>query len=154
IPLTDLGPLGSLNIGSMVAIKSPDGDPNKTMIIAGTGISFNIPLGASGAYVNTATDNGSTIVNAGIGFLRSIDGGRTWQVIDSSNNNVTVNPTTGVQTALPISSTLRNHLFSANGTFVNRVVADPTPVNGKYILYAAITTRGTNAQASGLFRST
>src|SRR2546426_12544394 len=29
IPLTDFGPLNSLNIGTMTAIASPDGDPNK-----------------------------------------------------------------------------------------------------------------------------
>ena len=45
IPLTNLGPLNSLNIGSLVAVASPDGDPNKTMILAGTGITNNLSTG-------------------------------------------------------------------------------------------------------------
>ena len=96
IPLTDLGPLNSLNIGTLTTIPSKDGDPNKTTILAGTGT----------AVAASVTDDNSNITNSGVGFLRSIDGGRTWQVIDSSNNNVTVNSSTGVQTALPVSSNL------------------------------------------------
>ena len=75
-------------------------------------------------------------------------------MIDSSNANVTVDPVTGVQTVPADQLTVAQHLFSANGTNVNKNVADPTPVDGKLIFYSAITTNGTNAAASGLFRST
>jgi subtilisin-like proprotein convertase family protein len=139
IPLTDLGPLSSLNIGSIAAVASPDGDPNKTTIIAGTGTS---------ATPGT-TSNNLPINESGVGFLRSTDGGRTWMVIDSSNVNISVNTVTGVQTPLPISSTLRNHLF--DGTAVNKVIIDPTPVDGKFVMYAALT--GPTAAQSGVFRS-
>ena len=139
VPLTDLGPLNGLNIGTITAVASPDGDPNKTTILAGTGT----------AVAASTTSNGLPITNSGIGFLRSTDSGRTWQVIDSSNANVSTDPVTLVQTALPISSTLRNHLF--DGTAVNKIVVDPTLLNGKFVIYAAIS--GTSAANSGLFRS-
>src|SRR5262249_13835535 len=132
IPLTNLGPLNSLNIGSLAAIPSPDGDPNKTMIIAGTGISNNLSTeGSAGATVNGTNSNGLEVNNTGVGFLRSMDGGRTWQVIDSTTGNVITNPTTHVQTAQPITSRTRDHLF--DGTFVNQLTVDPTPVNGQFI---------------------
>jgi subtilisin-like proprotein convertase family protein len=138
IPLTDLGPLNSLNIGTLAAIASPDGDPNKTLVLAGTGETTT----------TTFTSNTRPITNTGIGFLRSPDGGRTWQVIDSTNANVTVT-SSGVETALPINSPQRNHLFA--GTAVNRIVIDPTQLNGKFVIYAAID--GTSAANSGIFRS-
>ncbi len=140
IPLTDLGPLGSLNINTMTAVASTDGDPNKTIVMAGTG----------SAVANIANSNGLPVRRSGIGFLRSIDGGRTWQVIDSTKNNVNVDPVTQVQSATPISSLQRDHLF--DGTAINKIVVDSNPVNGVFIMYAAIS--GSTATNSGLFRST
>src|SRR5262249_18080533 len=99
--------------------------------------------------LGTVTSNGLPINNNGVGLLRSTDGGRTWMVIDSSNANVSVDPLTLAQTPLPIASTLRNHLFA--GTTVNKVLIDPTPVNGKFVIHAGIS--GPTATRSGLFRS-
>ncbi len=137
IPLTDLGPLDGLNINALTAIASPDGDPNKTLVIAGTGT----------APVPTVNSKNLPITNSGVGFLRSPDGGRTWQVIDSLSGNASVS--NGIFTVLPMSSPSRQHQFV--GTAVHKVVIDPTPLNGQFVMYAAI--EGTNATNSGVFRS-
>ncbi len=134
IPLTDLGPLNSLNINTLTAIASPDGDPNKTLVLAGTGT----------AVAANGTDERLPIINSGVGFLRSPDGGRTWQVIDSLQNNVVVNQLTGVQTANPIASpTPRDHVF--DGTAVNQIVIDPHPIqNNPSVPIVALVENGTS----------
>ncbi len=134
IPLTDLGPLNGLNINTLTAIASPDGDPNKTLVLAGTGT----------AVAATGTDERLAITNSGVGFLRSPDGGRTWQVIDSLQNNVVVNQLTGVQTATPIANpTPRDHVF--DGTAINQIVIDPHPIqNNPSVPILALVETGTS----------
>jgi subtilisin-like proprotein convertase family protein len=122
VPLTDLGPTYSLNIGSL-AVFGRNNDPNQTVIFAATG----------------EGDVGSS----GVGFLRSMDGGRTWQVLDSTTNV----DNNGV--VLPMAAAARDHLFVGATSF--KVAVDPTPlVNGQIAVYAALS--GSAAQG-GLWRS-
>lgn len=129
VPLTDLGPSNSLNVNH-IAILPRNNDPHQSIIFVGTG---------------------DTDANApGIGLLRSLDGGASWQVIDSTNQNFGSdgNP-------LPLSSSQRDHLFV--GTRVNKVVIDPTvlpeadPLNPKneYAVYIAVGGGG----IQGVYRS-
>ncbi len=84
VPLTDLGQGTSLNIGS-IAVFGRNNDPSQSIIFVATG-------------------EGST-GSGGVGFLRSLDGGQTWRLLDSTVN---VDATGAV---LPINSPLpRPHL--------------------------------------------
>jgi subtilisin-like proprotein convertase family protein len=75
VPLTDFGPNLSVNI-SNIALFTRNNDPNQTIIIASTGSPGDsaqlTPLGK--------------LSDRGVGFLRSMDGGQTWTLLDSSNN--------------------------------------------------------------------
>ena len=137
IPLTDFGPTNAVNIGS-IAIFPRNNDPSQSIIIAGTGD----PNG-------TGTGHGL----AGVGFLRSEDGGATWQLLDS-----TVNTETDGVTPLPIngpsptSGLTRNHTFL--DSFVYNVTFDPhLSVSGSVIVYAAVNGPTAASAASGLWRS-
>ena len=70
LPLTDFGPTNSLNIGS-IAIYPRNNDPCQSLILATTG---------------DPNGSGSGHGLAGVGFLRSLDGGATWQLVDSLNS--------------------------------------------------------------------
>ncbi len=126
IPLTNFGPTTGVNIGSITIIDR-NNDPNQSIIIAGTG------YGSALYGIGGNTSNG-------IGFIRSEDGGATWTLLDSSNNN------------LPFAQ--RDHIFasgsgSATGDTTFKVVADPNPQsNGNYIIYAAM-----SGPTGGLWRS-
>ena len=74
IPLTDFGPTSGLNIGS-IAVFGRNDDPSQSIIIAATGV-------ASSTYGIGGDDM------QGVGFLRSEDGGQTWTLLDSTNNNL------------------------------------------------------------------
>ena len=67
VNLTNFGPGNSLNTQS-IAVFGRNGDPNQSNIIVSTG-------------------EGS-IGSPGVGFLRSTDGGRTWEVLDSTDNSL------------------------------------------------------------------
>ncbi len=135
VPLTDLGPTDSLNIGS-IALIPINGNPAQTIIIAGTG-NGDISYFDTGEPVYYQGQVGST----GIGFLISKDGGKTWAVLDSSSNY------SSSGASLPMNSTQRNHIF--DGSIVEKVIADPTPLaNGNFVLFAAVS--GANG---GLYRS-
>lgn len=142
VPLTDLGPTYSLNISS-IAVMPVNNDPNQTFIIATTG------EGATGT--------------PGVGFLRSFDGGRTWQLLDSRAN------ADAAGTLLPVASTGpggRDHFFVGATSF--KVVIDPNVIDNKFVLYAAIADTPTiipgtdnaeaglpaNNAAGGIWRST
>ena len=128
IPLTDFGPTSSLNIGS-IAVFGRNNDPRQSIIIAGTG---------EGATTYNSTIGGNT--SQGVGFIISKNGGATWQLLDSTNNN------------LPFAS--RDHLFAGVngaglGTSTMKVVIDPRPTpDGNAIIYAALT-----GNQGGLWRS-
>ncbi len=128
VPLTDLGPSNSLNIANITVIPR-NNDPRQSILLVGTG--------------------DTTSGQRGIGLLRSVDGGATWQVIDSIAQNFDAqgNP-------LPMSSASRDHAFVQS--IVNKIAVDPTPINksannpgGDYIVYIAV---GPGA-AQGLYRS-
>ncbi len=147
IPLTAFGPTSGLYISSNCLFPR-NNDPNQTIIIAGTG---------DAATEGNNFFNGSVYgqSHAGVGFLKSMDGGATWTLLDSMNNN------------LPFAS--RDHFFSLGsvtnsgsvgvaptfngGVTIMKVVADPhlTP-NGSVILYAAVSANGDGD--GGLYRST
>jgi subtilisin-like proprotein convertase family protein len=117
IPLTDFGPTFAINIGG-IAVFPRNNDPNQSILFAATG----------------EGDTGSR----GVGFLRSMDGGATWQLLDSTDNT------------LPEAQ--RDHQFINNGgTTSYKIVVDPrlTP-DGQVIVYAALGGNGPNA---GIWRS-
>ena len=118
IPLTDFGPTFGLNVGS-ISVFGRNNDPNQSIVFVATG----------------EGDTGST----GVGFLRSMDGGATWQLLDSLVN------TAPDGTILPFSQ--RRHEFVGSTSF--KVVVDPkaTPT-GDVIAYAALS--GTNG---GIYRT-
>jgi subtilisin-like proprotein convertase family protein len=94
VPLTDFGPHLSLNVGAITVI-GRNNDPDQSIIFVGTG---------------------EPNVTGGVGFLRSMDGGRTWD-LNSGPGNAFIN----------------NSVFD--------VVADPTPTLGttdNFIVYAAM----------------
>ena len=104
VPLTDTAPTFGLNIGN-IAVFPRNNDPNQSVIFIVTGegdTSGQLP---------------------GVGFLRSLDGGASWTLLDSTNNLV------------PYAQ--RDHKFV--GTIAFRVEADPTAnPSGQVILYAAL----------------
>jgi subtilisin-like proprotein convertase family protein len=126
VPLTDFGPTSGINIGS-ITIFPRNNDPKQSIIIAGTGF-------AQSGSQNGGGYGGQT--GAAVGFIRSMDGGATWQLLDSTNNN------------LPYAA--RDHIFAASGgTPTSKVVADPHPEpNGQVIVYAAM-----DGPHGGLWRS-
>jgi subtilisin-like proprotein convertase family protein/photosystem II stability/assembly factor-like uncharacterized protein len=121
IPLTNFGPTFGMNIGS-IAVFGRNNNPNQSIVFAATG----------------EGDTGST----GVGFLRSMDGGATWTLLDSTTN-VDANGN-----ILPMSSSLRDHIFVGDYSF--KVLVDPNPTpSGQVIVYAALS--GPNG---GVWRST
>lgn len=128
IPLTDFGPTTAINVGG-ITVFPRNNDPNLSLVVVATG----------------EGDSGTS----GVGFLISPDGGRTWSVVDSTNN---AGPGGGYS---PISSPARNHIFV--GTTMYKVVVDPRPVpdgSGNVIIYAAVSgTASSQAGAGGIWRS-
>jgi subtilisin-like proprotein convertase family protein len=127
VPLTDFGANYSINIGS-IAIFDRNNDPNQSILFAGTG---------------DGESTASTVGNStqGVGILRSMNGGASFALLDSSVNvDANGNP-------LPINSPLRDHIFV--GTTTYKIIVDPTPLpGGGVIVYAAL--GGPNG---GLWRS-
>lgn len=121
IPLLDEGPTQGLRIGGITVV-GRNNDPNQSIIFAATG---------DGPALGDPA-RPSSLTARGVGFLRSTDGGKTWDLLDSRNNN------------LPFSQ--RDHFFAAgNGTAAFRIVADPqlTPT-GEVIVYAALSDLSAN----------
>jgi subtilisin-like proprotein convertase family protein len=129
VPLTDLGPGFSLNTGS-IAVFGRNKDPNQSIVFVATG----------------EGDIGSP----GVGFLRSMDAGKTWRLLDSTTNAITAaNKLPGeiIGTILPINDPRRDHKFLGATSF--RVLVDPkAQPNGEVIVYAALS--GANG---GIWRS-
>jgi subtilisin-like proprotein convertase family protein len=137
VPLTNMGPGGSLNIDS-IAIYDRNNDPNDSIIYALTGNAF---------YQSYPGDVQQTAdVTDGVGILESTNGGQTWTILDSSHNDGPGN------VPLSESSAGRDHLFV--GLIGNQITVDPTPLpNGGIVVYAAFSD-GTSNTNGGLYRST
>jgi subtilisin-like proprotein convertase family protein len=134
-PLANFGPTDSLNISSL-AVFPVNNNPDQSIIFAITGNSSQ--YGADGFNSNPSADQ----FTAGVGLLRSMDGGKTWEVLDGLNN-VSSNGT-----ILPIQSSARDHTFAGQVGF--KVVVDPHLLpGGNVAVYAAFS--GPNG---GLYRST
>ncbi|QDU19299.1 FG-GAP-like repeat-containing protein [Urbifossiella limnaea] len=141
VPLTDFGVTSGVNIQSM-ALFPRNGDPNQTIVFALTGDGNSRNL----SDITEATDRGRAA--AGVGLLRSTDGGRTWVLLDSTNNrssDLTLPP----GSVGNFSDSNRNHLFAGASGF--KLVVDPTlSPTGGVIVYMAV--QG-NAQQAGVWRS-
>ena len=120
IPLTDFGPTFGINIGGIAAF-GRNNDPNQSILFAATG----------------EGDTGSK----GVGFLRSMDGGATWTLQDSTDNSLPFSAAAG--------QPQRDHAFAIGGGASFKIVVDPKPTAaGDVIVYAALS--GGNG---GLWRS-
>jgi large repetitive protein len=143
VPLTDFGPNNAINVGSIALYPDANGDPLKTTILVGTGSQDADRIQQQQMLGN------EPMTFDGVGFLLSNDAGKTWQVLDSSNN---FNTSTGQY--LPISDTGRDHMFV--GADVNSIVYEPkvNPANNLPIAYATVG-QGTDptANVAGLYRS-
>ena len=131
VPLTDFGLTNAIDITS-IALFPRNNDPAQTIVFALTGES------------NTLNHFPGQYTAAGVGVIRSLDGGNTWQVLDSTNNV----DATGKVVLMSDSST-RNHLFV--GATGYKIVVDPTPgKDGGVIVYMALSG---NANQNGVWRS-
>ena len=148
IPLLDQSLPFALNIGS-IAVVPQNGDTNQSIIFALTG-NGNDPSVAPGI----AQIPGSS-ASPGIGVLRSKDGGKTWQILDSTTNvdgNGTILPFVN-PTNPPPGTPLRDHAFNRAIGF--RLVADPqlSPTK-QVVLYMAMSTLpGEPDGGAGIWRS-
>ena len=142
LPLLDNAPILGMNISDL-AVFPRNNDPNQTVVFALTGDSDSLG--------DPTRQAGRT--SRGVGFLRSNDGGRTWELLDSLNNN------------LPFAN--RDHYFASTrnqpGVTGFRLIVDPNPVQSdpsRIILFAAISDVDANGMAvatgdkGGLYRST
>jgi subtilisin-like proprotein convertase family protein len=130
VPLTDFGNTNAVNISS-IALFPRNNDPNQTIVFALTGES------------NTFTRFPGQYAAAGVGVIRSMDGGKTWQVLDSSTN---VDSSGNI---VKIADPIRDHLFV--GATGYKIVVDPNRgKDGGVILYMALSG---NANQNGLWRS-
>ena len=131
-PLTDFGSNFSLDIGSMAAF-GVNHNPSQTILFAGTG------FGQSATTATAGNPNVDLNAGAGVGILKSSDGGLTWNLLDSLVN------VDSKGNLLPESQ--RDHHFVGDTTY--KIVVDPTPeLNGQVIVYAAL-----GGPTGGLYRS-
>ena len=135
VPLTDFGSDFAADVGSITVIPR-NNDPSQSIIIAATG--EGDALGQTSA--GQASQKGLTA--QGVGFLRSMDGGKTWTLLDSTDN-----------TTLPYAD--RDHIFAVgSGTTAFRIASDPKALpGGGYILYAALSDVDGSGRAGGIWRS-
>jgi subtilisin-like proprotein convertase family protein len=109
IPLTDNGLINGLNIVS-IAVFPRNGNPEQSIIYALTGdgnLANSKPFGEVGS--------------SGVGVLMSDNGGQSWVLLDSTNNE------DAAGNVSPFTATTRDHIF--DGTEGYKIVVDPTPVN-------------------------
>lgn len=123
LPLTNVGLANGLNIGS-IAVFARNNDPNQSIVFVATG-------------------EGDT-ASPGVGLLRSLDGGKTWRLLDSQTN------VDALGNILAINDPGRNHVFLNQSSF--KVIVDPKALpNGNVIVYVAFTGA---AAGNGVWRST
>jgi hypothetical protein len=114
-PLTDLGANYGVNIGGL-AVFGRNNDPRQTIVFAGTGEGDTLQLRAA------ASPSSPYDTAYGIGLIRSMDGGATWTVLDSTDNTP---------------GHTHDHKFVGNSTF--KIVVDPKAApGGGAIVYAAM----------------
>ena len=144
VPLTDFGPTTAISIQSL-ALFPQNNDPSQTIVFAltGEGNTAN-PL----PFTSELTDRSRT--STGVGVLRSTDGGKTWAVLDSTNNAST-DPNAAPGTVGKVSDPGRDRVFVGTSGF--KIVVDPnrTPEGG-VLVYMAVS--GGGAGANGVWRST
>ena len=122
IPLTDFGPTNAINVGG-IAVFGRNNDPNQSMI-----------------FVATGDGDGGT---PGAGIIRSMDGGATWTVLDSTVNF------DAQGNLLPMNSPLRDHRLVGLAAF--KIIVDPQPtITGDAIVYVAYSGGG---ERGGIYRS-
>jgi subtilisin-like proprotein convertase family protein len=136
VPLTDFGPTLSLNIAS-IAVFGRNNDPNQSILFALTGEGE-----AQYGWGSTTNPNAQGSTGRGVGLLRSLDGGATWTLLDSTDNTLDFGA--------------RDHLFTRATGY--KVAVDPTPtLTGDVIVYAAmgdsVPVPGGQPPAGGLWRS-
>ena len=108
IPLIDTVATFGMNIGG-IAVFPRNNDPNQSIVFVATG----------------EGDTGSR----GVGFLRSMDGGATWDLLDSTDNTLPF--------SAPSGQTQRDHALVGNSSY--QIVVDPRPTpTGQVIVYAAM----------------
>lgn len=143
-PLTDLGPNNSLAVSSIVLVPQ-NNDPDQTIVYVTTG-----DLDGDRAGDAQTITSGSTS-HVGVGMLRSMDAGRTWQFLDSlDNKQYQSDGTTVAGGTSPLTDSHRSHEFL--GSFITKLVVDPvrSPA-GELIMYAGVITG--SASTSGVYRS-
>ena len=136
VPLTDNASTGALNIGS-IAVFPRNNDPNQSIIFAATG-----DASVLGDEVRDTGGNSSPLANVeasqrGLGFLRSMDGGANWTLLDSRDNS--------------LAFASRDHFFASipgqAGVTSFKIAVDPKlAANGQVIVYAALADIDTNGQ--------
>ena len=125
-------------VGS-ITVFGRNNDPTQTMVFALTG------------DPNTQQVIGNRFGLPGVGLLRSLDGGKTWVILDSVQN--VTDPANPQSPILPFLDPARDHtFFNAVGY---KIIADPSPgPTGEAVLYMALSMNGipqTN-QAQGCAR--
>jgi len=115
-PLIDNASSFGLNIAS-IAVFPRNNDTSQSIIFAATG---------DASAAGDQAVRGQAGIQRGVGFLRSMDGGRTWTLLDSRDNG-------GV----------KDHFFASidgqGGTTAYKIIVDPKAApNGDVIVYAAI----------------
>ncbi len=149
--LTDFGVGTSINVSSIAVFTRPLAggtalDPSRTVVFALTG---------EGDWTNQPAGN-TTWTTPGVGVLRSEDGGKTWELLDSTTN------VAAAGTPLPIGSGTRDRKFVGASGF--KIVADPVAFqatdrydSSKIAVYMAVTggqaATSTSLGAAGLWRS-
>ena len=150
-PLTDFGVGTSINVASISVFTRPLAggtalDPSRTVVFALTG---------EGDWTNQPAGN-TQWTTPGVGVLRSEDGGKTWELLDSTTN------VAAAGTPLPIGSGTRDRKFVGASGF--KIVTDPVAFQAadkydstKIAVYMAVTggqaATGSSLGAAGLWRS-
>lgn len=133
VPLTDFGPSLGINVGG-VAVFGRNNDPNQSVIFLATGEGDSLPSVGIGV--------GDTA--AGVGLLRSMDGGKTWELLDSMTN------VDGQGNPLALGDPRRDRTFLGNSSF--KVIVDPRPtLGGDIVAYVAMS--GPRGGVYGTFNS-
>ena len=135
IPLTDFGPNSGINIGGL-AVFARNNNPQNSIIFAATGFGDGPATPLSNPTVGSNNIFPSQ-ESQGVGVLRSMDGGKTWQLLDSTVN------VDSSGNYLPLNSSARDHDFVGSTSY--KIVVDPNPTPaGNVIVYLVLSTARNN----------